>query len=278
MPTASAGPAARIGAVELVDQRVRRRRLGRAQDAARRASCPRGPRRRPSSRRRRRRSAARHARRTLPTQVRSDRDVGRGAASSACARGRRGGVRRARATYSPPLLRVARMYVPTPAVAEEVVQETWLGVLRGHRPLRGALLAEDVAVPHPRQPRQDARRARAAAACPSRRSRRPGAEDEPAVDADRFSPGTAAWVCAAAALGGRARGAPAVAEALGASTRRSPTLPDAQRDGDHHARRRGLAARGGPQRSGPHGDQPEGAVAPGTLQGTRRARGLTTQA
>jgi RNA polymerase sigma-70 factor (ECF subfamily) len=31
----------------------------------------------------------------------------------------------------PSMLRVARMYVSTAAVAEEVVQETWLGVLRG---------------------------------------------------------------------------------------------------------------------------------------------------
>jgi RNA polymerase sigma-70 factor (ECF subfamily) len=34
-------------------------------------------------------------------------------------------------TYHPVLMRVARGYVPTDAVAEEVVQETWLGVLRG---------------------------------------------------------------------------------------------------------------------------------------------------
>jgi len=33
--------------------------------------------------------------------------------------------------YSGSMLRVARMYVPSAAVAEEVVQETWLGVLRG---------------------------------------------------------------------------------------------------------------------------------------------------
>lgn len=33
--------------------------------------------------------------------------------------------------YSPSLLRVAQMYVPSRAVAEEVVQETWLGVVRG---------------------------------------------------------------------------------------------------------------------------------------------------
>ena len=33
--------------------------------------------------------------------------------------------------YSPSMLRVARMYVSTRAVAEEVVQEAWLGVISG---------------------------------------------------------------------------------------------------------------------------------------------------
>jgi RNA polymerase sigma-70 factor (ECF subfamily) len=33
--------------------------------------------------------------------------------------------------WSPALLRLARLYVPSRAVAEEVVQEAWLGVLRG---------------------------------------------------------------------------------------------------------------------------------------------------
>lgn len=33
--------------------------------------------------------------------------------------------------WSPTMLRVARMYVPSQAVAEDVVQETWLGVLNG---------------------------------------------------------------------------------------------------------------------------------------------------
>jgi RNA polymerase sigma-70 factor (ECF subfamily) len=33
--------------------------------------------------------------------------------------------------YQPSLVRVARIYVPTQAAAEEVAQETWLGVLNG---------------------------------------------------------------------------------------------------------------------------------------------------
>jgi RNA polymerase sigma-70 factor, ECF subfamily len=35
------------------------------------------------------------------------------------------------ARWSPSMMRVARMYVPSAAVAEEVVQETWLAVLTG---------------------------------------------------------------------------------------------------------------------------------------------------
>jgi RNA polymerase sigma-70 factor (ECF subfamily) len=35
------------------------------------------------------------------------------------------------ARYSPMLLRLARMYVPTEALAEDVVQETWVAVVRG---------------------------------------------------------------------------------------------------------------------------------------------------
>src|SRR5262245_21606545 len=33
--------------------------------------------------------------------------------------------------YHQPMLRLAQIYVPNRAVAEEVVQETWLGVLQG---------------------------------------------------------------------------------------------------------------------------------------------------
>jgi RNA polymerase sigma-70 factor (ECF subfamily) len=35
------------------------------------------------------------------------------------------------ASYQQPLLRLARCFVPSQAVAEEVVQDTWLGVIRG---------------------------------------------------------------------------------------------------------------------------------------------------
>jgi RNA polymerase sigma-70 factor, ECF subfamily len=33
--------------------------------------------------------------------------------------------------YSPSMLRIASLYTPSRAVAEDVVQETWLGVLQG---------------------------------------------------------------------------------------------------------------------------------------------------
>jgi RNA polymerase sigma-70 factor (ECF subfamily) len=39
--------------------------------------------------------------------------------------------------YHGPLLRLAQLYVPSRAVAEEVVQETWLGVLRGLNTFEG---------------------------------------------------------------------------------------------------------------------------------------------
>ena len=54
--------------------------------------------------------------------------------------------------YHAQLLRLAETFVPSRAVAEEVVQDTWLGAVPRHRPLRGPVVAEDVAVPHPGQP------------------------------------------------------------------------------------------------------------------------------
>ncbi len=40
--------------------------------------------------------------------------------------------------HGPAMLRLARMYVPTRAIAEDVVQEAWLGVLRASTDSRGS--------------------------------------------------------------------------------------------------------------------------------------------
>jgi DNA-directed RNA polymerase specialized sigma24 family protein len=48
------------------------------------------------------------------------------------------------------MLRLARLYVPSQAVAEEVVQETWLAVLGG---LERPLVAAQLGVQHPAEPR-----------------------------------------------------------------------------------------------------------------------------
>ena len=61
-------------------------------------------------------------------------------------------------TYHGSLHRTARIYVATDAHADEVVQETWMAVLRGHRRLRAALVAQDVALPDPHEHRPDPRR------------------------------------------------------------------------------------------------------------------------
>ena len=57
------------------------------------------------------------------------------------------------------MLRIACSFVSSTAVAEEVVQDTWMGVLRGHRGVRRALVVQDLAMADPRQPSQDRRRA-----------------------------------------------------------------------------------------------------------------------
>jgi len=49
------------------------------------------------------------------------------------------------------MLRLARTLVSSEAVAEEVVQDTWLGCRPWSRPVRRALLAPHVVVPDPGQ-------------------------------------------------------------------------------------------------------------------------------
>ena len=86
--------------------------------------------------------------------------------------------------YGPALLRVARMYVPTQAVAEEVVQETWIGVLKGidgfegRSSLRTWIFRILVNIAKTRGARER-RSVPFSSAAPA---------DEPSVDPDRFLP------------------------------------------------------------------------------------------
>ena len=88
--------------------------------------------------------------------------------------------------YGPTLLRVARLYVPSPAVAEEVVQETWIGVLNGIDRFEGRSslktwifrILANIAKTRGERERRSIPFSSAAAA----------AADEPSVDPDRFLP------------------------------------------------------------------------------------------
>jgi RNA polymerase sigma-70 factor (ECF subfamily) len=88
--------------------------------------------------------------------------------------------------YGPALLRVARMYVPSGAVAEEVVQETWIGVLNGIDRFEGRSslktwifrILTNIAKTRGQRERRSVPFSSAAGA----------AAGEPAVDPDRFLP------------------------------------------------------------------------------------------
>ena len=56
------------------------------------------------------------------------------------------------ARYQQPMLRLACSMVSNQAVAEEVVQDTWLGVVRGIEQFEGRVFVQDLAVSDPRQP------------------------------------------------------------------------------------------------------------------------------
>jgi RNA polymerase sigma-70 factor, ECF subfamily len=89
--------------------------------------------------------------------------------------------------YNASLLRVAQIYVSSRAVAEEVVQETWLGVLKGidRFEARSSLktwifrILTNIA---------KTRGQREGRTVPFSALERPGIVPEPAVDADRFLP------------------------------------------------------------------------------------------
>ncbi len=150
--------------------------------------------------------------------------------------------------YGPTMLRVAQMHVSSRAVAEEVVQEAWLGVLVGDRSLRRPLVTQDVDLPDPHEPGEDARRARGpqpAVLVPRgtrRRKRR----------ARRSTPTGSSAADAGTATGRRLR--PAGRSCPENAARRQGDDRDssgsdrcAPRDpahGDHDARHRGLELRG----------------------------------
>jgi RNA polymerase sigma-70 factor (ECF subfamily) len=89
--------------------------------------------------------------------------------------------------YQPSLVRVARIYVPTPAAAEEVAQETWLGVLKGLDRFEGRSslrtwifrILTNIAKTRGQRERRTV---------PFSALERPDAVPEAAVDADRFLP------------------------------------------------------------------------------------------
>ena len=89
--------------------------------------------------------------------------------------------------YSPLLLRVARMYVPTQAAAEDVVQETWLGVVRGIDRFEGRSSLKTwlfrIAANRAKTRGERERRSVPFASLAAREA----GNDDPAVDADRFA-------------------------------------------------------------------------------------------
>lgn len=94
--------------------------------------------------------------------------------------------------YQPAMLRIARMYVPTPAVAEEVVQEAWLGVLKGLDGFQGRSSLRTwifrILVNTAKTRGQRERRSIPFSALWS-----PEPAEEPAVDPDRFLPPGDPW-------------------------------------------------------------------------------------
>lgn len=87
--------------------------------------------------------------------------------------------------YGPLLMRIARMHVRTDAAAEDVVQETWLGVLRGLERFEGRSSLKTWLV-RIAQNRARTRGERDARSVPLSSLAGAREEDGPAVDADRF--------------------------------------------------------------------------------------------
>jgi RNA polymerase sigma-70 factor, ECF subfamily len=89
--------------------------------------------------------------------------------------------------WSPALLRVALQHVPSRAIAEEVVQDTWIGVLNGIQRFEGrSALRTWVFQILLNTARTRGHRERRTLPFSALRRRQEEGRDEPAVDADRF--------------------------------------------------------------------------------------------
>jgi RNA polymerase sigma-70 factor (ECF subfamily) len=94
--------------------------------------------------------------------------------------------------HQPTMLRIAMMYVPTRAVAEEVVQEAWLGVLKGLDGFQGrSSLRTWIFRILVNTAKTRGQRERRSVPFSSLWSAKPG--DEPAVDPERFRPPGDQW-------------------------------------------------------------------------------------
>ena len=90
--------------------------------------------------------------------------------------------------YHGPLLRLAMLYVPSRAVAEEVVQETWLGVLHGLARFEGRASLKTW-IFRILTNRARTRGQRESRSIPFSAAWNPASDaDDPAVEADRFFP------------------------------------------------------------------------------------------
>jgi RNA polymerase sigma-70 factor, ECF subfamily len=180
--------------------------------------------------------------------------------------------------YGGLMQRVALSYVRTPAVAEEVVQETWCAVLTGLERFEGraALKTWLFRILTNRAKTRGQREARTV---PFSSLAGEDDGDGPAVDPDRFLPadhprwpghwasGPARWsaVPDERLLAGEVR--TRIREAI-------DTLPERQAGGHRPARRGWLAARGGLPGARRQRGQPARAAAPRALEGARAARTL----
>jgi RNA polymerase sigma-70 factor (ECF subfamily) len=160
--------------------------------------------------------------------------------------------------HSSSMLHIARRYVPSQAVAEEVVQETWLGVLtglerfEGRSPLKSWLFRILV------------NRARTRGTCERRTipfaalAGREASEAGPTVDPERFVRADyrrGHWMLSRA-LGRVAQAVPAVAGAPGRRTGRGRAATAGAAPGHHDARPRGLAGPGRARGAADLGDEP----------------------